>query len=216
MALRNQGKTKTATAAIPKTPNAWRAFLNSIREKKQHHMRVIDDLQGRAGSLACRAALGDEAAIAEIEAIGGDLAKNNGRLDYLAKAEAQAETEISVLDAADLARHRQEEVSHLEALLLRRLEQIEALDGMLRKFAAIVPEVENLSASIINLYGQLGGARQIIPPLSREAFASRLSEFLYGLGLSVWLPVACAATKTPPDSLLAEEKAAQSAYRLAN
>ena len=117
--------------------------------------------------------------------------------------------------ATEKARRDQEkERDAFAAMKLRRLAVAAAVERQLRLLASNLAKLELLATDIEAAHRRLGGERLIVPPLSRSAMGSRISEFSAGLGLNAWLPVMCAEAKTPPGSLEETERLAHAEYRL--
>jgi hypothetical protein len=109
---------------------------------------------------------------------------------------------------------REKERSAFEAMKSRRLAVARALERQLRSLASNLAKLEMFAMEIEAAHRRLAGERLIVPPLSRSAIGSRISEFCTGLGLDAWLPVMCAETKSPPSSFEETERLAQAEYRL--
>jgi hypothetical protein len=200
--------------ANPRSLEEWRQFRDEMLSRQRQANADLSTNAAERKRLACMATLGDAAAKSTIASRSANDAILTADLSSLADAIATADQAIASLEAEALQADRRHKLKALEEMLARRLELATAVEENLRHLAELLKTLGTTGDRIHAAHFELGGGRIILPPLAPDALASRLSEFLFGLGLAAWLPASCAPTKLPPSSFAAEERMAQSAYLL--
>lgn len=213
--MKTRTPARKATKPTPASLDDWQALLADLAGQRSDRVAELATSAVRRRELAFAAAIGEEEAIASAAALGQRDAAIEQELALLQLAQDRAQSEIAQLELAAAAKRRAAEVTVLAERIAARGSLAAAVEGRLRELAEGLTELDRLSQEISRIYFALGGERLIVAPLDRGAVGSRLSEFCFGLGLSTWLPVACAETKMPPDSFAQGEAAAQAAYRIA-
>jgi hypothetical protein len=168
----------------------------------------------RRSALVARLASGDTAALDEAKFTSEQNADIEARLHLTAEAKQLADAALARIELEKSERSRARERGGFEATKSRRLAVTRDVERILRNLATSLARLEMLAGDIEAMHRNLHGERLIVPPLSRSAVGSRISEFCAGLGLDAWLPVMCAETKSPPSSLEESERQAQAEYRL--
>jgi hypothetical protein len=193
----------------------------ALREKAGQLLARRAEIAGEIGenaqqrqTQALKAALGDIQAKRGFDRIlgrGAELAAQAAALDDALRA---ADTEIAVAEAEAARVMAQQMSMELTAHCAARL----VLAGDIeRRLQDLLPMVMRLGASASEIerrHRELGGVQRILTPLSPDAVAGRLAEFMAGLGYDAWLPLARPESRPALASLQAAEALAQVHYHI--
>lgn len=212
--MKSRAQAKSPARSTPDGLEGWHAFLADLAAQRHERLSELEANGNQRRALACAAAAGQEDAIIAAAALAARSDSAQHELALLQIAEERAQAEIATLKAQEEARNRAAMIEDQQRRLAARVKLAGSIEVHLRELSAGIHELDRLSEEISAAHYALGGARQIVASLDRSAVGSRLSEFCFGLGMDRWLPVACAATKTPPSSFREIELDAQAAYQI--
>ena len=194
-------------------PAHWRNILADLANRIAGAQSRVDANEADRNRMALVAFEGDIKAQRALDQLNADRAMLDLELANLTRARIEAEKQLIEAEARAEADVRWRERSSQRRDLKERARIAREMEECLRLLVEDLQRVQSLSERIRTRHRSLGGQRILIDPLATEAVASRLGEYLHGLGVPAGtLGSEGSALRIAMTSYAETEEAAQALY----
>jgi hypothetical protein len=194
-------------------PEHWRNLMADLDNRIAGAQVRVDANEVERGRVALAALGGDAKAQRALDRLNTDRHGLDLELANLTRARVEAERQLTEAVAREGADALWRERAAQRRDLKERARVAREIEGRLRMLAEDLGRAGMLAERIHSRHRALGGSRILVDPLAPEAVASRLGEFLQGLGVPQGtLGAEGSALRSPPGSYAEMETAAQSLY----
>ena len=202
------------SAKPPATLEGWRQCAADLQQRHQANDAERQRLARKRQESALAAARGDTAAQRQISRLAEREASLALVATSLGQGMAVAAQEIGSWEARAVHENRQAGIAALRDKLAERLALVAVIERQVRDIAPLLDQLAAITAEIDQAHASLGGARPVLPPLTRESVGGRLAEFMAGCGFADWLPVVRPEVRPAIGSWLEAERIVQQYYQL--
>jgi hypothetical protein len=196
-----------------RNPEHWRNLMADLDNQIAGAQARVDANESERGRVALAALGGEAKAQRALDRLNTDRHGLDLELANLTRARVEAEHQLTEAVAREGADALWRERAAQRRDLRERARVAREIEGHLRMLAEDLGRAGMLAERIHSRHRILGGLRILVDPLAPEAVASRLGEFLRGLGVPEGtLGAEASALRNPPGSYAEMETAAQNLY----
>lgn len=194
-------------------PNHWRNLMADLSNRITGAQARVDANESERGQVVLAALGGEAKAQRALDRLNTDRHGLDLELANLTRARIEAERQLTEAVAREGADALWRERTAQRRDLKERARVAREIEGRLRMLAEDLGRAGMLAERIHSRHRTLGGSRILVDPLAPEAVASRLGEFLRGLGVPEGtLGAEGSALRNPPLSYAEMETAAHGLY----